>query len=96
MKFGRIIFGILAAMGVGTILGILFAPDIGSETRKKISNKTRDLSDELNTKVNEAVNSVNKKMETLKEETSRMAATMKKRTEEAMADYANSEKAKMN
>jgi gas vesicle protein len=96
MKFGRIIFGILAAMGVGTILGILFAPDKGSETRKKISNKTRDFSDEINAKVNEAVLTVNKKMENLKEETSRMAATMKKRTEEAMADFDGNEKAKMN
>ena len=96
MRIGRIVFGVLAAMGVGTILGILFAPDKGSETRKKISSKTRDLSDELNTKVNEALNSVNKKMETLKEENSRMAVTMKKRTEEAMADYSNTEKAKMN
>lgn len=96
MKIGRIIFGILAAMGVGTILGILFAPDKGSETRKKISNKTRDLSDEINAKVNEAVHTVNKKMENLKEETNRMAASMKKRTEEVMTDFDGSEKAKMN
>lgn len=96
MRVGRLIFGIFAAMGVGTVLGILFAPDKGSETRKRISNKTRDLSDELNTKVNETVESVNRKMEALKEETSRVAATMKKRTEDAMADYNSTEKAKMN
>ncbi len=96
MRIGRVIFGILAAMGVGTILGILFAPDKGSETRKRISKKTRDLTDEFNTKVNEVVNNVNKKMETLKEETNHMAATMKKRSEEAVADYNNGKKAKMN
>jgi gas vesicle protein len=96
MRIGRIIFGILAAMGVGTILGILFAPDKGSETRKKISNKTRDLSDEINAKVNEAVHTVNKKMENLKEETGRMAASMQKRTEEVLTDFDSREKAKMN
>ena len=96
MRIGRIIFGILAAMGVGTILGILFAPDKGSETRKKISNKTRDLSDEINAKVNEAVHTVNKKMENLKEETDRMAASMQKRTEEVLTDFDSREKAKMN
>ena len=82
MKFGRIIFGILAAMGVGTILGILFAPDKGSETRKKISNKTRDLSDEINAKVNEAIHTGNKKRENLQKETNRRSDTTKKRTEE--------------
>jgi len=67
MRVGKVLLGILAALGVGTLLGVLFAPDKGTETRKKITKKTNEFSEELNAKVSEAVSSVNEKMETLKE-----------------------------
>lgn len=96
MRVGKVLLGILAALGVGTLLGVLFAPDKGTETRKKITKKTNEFSEELNAKVTEAVSSVNEKMETLKDEASRMAANIKQRKDEAMAEFNATEKAKMN
>jgi gas vesicle protein len=47
---------ILAALAIGAaagaVLGILFAPDKGSETRKKICEQGKKLGDELKDKFN--------------------------------------------
>lgn len=39
MSTGKLVSGLLAGLAVGSILGILFAPEKGSETRNKISDK---------------------------------------------------------
>ena len=44
---GKIIGALLAGAAIGGVLGILFAPDKGSETRKKIAGTTDDLSKSL-------------------------------------------------
>ena len=80
MKFGRIIFGILAAMGVGTILGILFAPDKGSNTRRKIADKSGDIKDSVKNSYNDFVDGVKQTYAGAKEEAE---------------DFANKAKAKL-
>ncbi len=47
MSTNKVILGVLAGLATGAILGILFAPDKGSETRKKISKKTTDTLDDI-------------------------------------------------
>jgi gas vesicle protein len=44
MSKAKLLTGILAGAAAGAVLGILLAPDKGSETRKKIAKKGNDLS----------------------------------------------------
>lgn len=39
MKTSNVLLGIVAGAAVGAVLGVLFAPDKGSNTRKKITKK---------------------------------------------------------
>jgi gas vesicle protein len=41
----RTVFALLAGAAVGTVLGILLAPDKGEETRKKVKKTTEDCID---------------------------------------------------
>ena len=67
MSTGKVVLGVLVGLAAGAALGILFAPDKGSETRKKIAKKGEDLVDELKEKFGEFVDSVTEKVESKKE-----------------------------
>lgn len=50
---GSFLIGLLSGAAIGATLGILFAPDKGEVTRKKISNKANELKDDLEHKFND-------------------------------------------
>jgi len=66
MSTGKIVLGVLAGAAVGALVGVLFAPDKGSETRRKIAKKGEDLTDDLKDKFNEFIDSVTEKFEKVK------------------------------
>ena len=74
MNTGKVLLGVLAGLAVGSLLGILFAPEKGSVTRKKISDKTHDLKEELTEKFNEFLDDVNEKFEQVKDEAGKVKA----------------------
>lgn len=47
METGKIVAGVLAGVAVGAILGVLFAPNKGSETRQKLSESVKGLGKDL-------------------------------------------------
>ena len=63
MSKEKIIFGAIAGIAVGTLLGVLFAPDKGSVTRKKIFRKSDDYLDELKNKFEELLGNMAEKNE---------------------------------
>ena len=73
MRSANVLLGVLAGIFVGAALGILFAPDKGAATRKKISRKSDAYAEELSDNFNEFIESITNKFETLKDEACRMA-----------------------
>ena len=58
MSNSKTLLGFLAGAAVGAIAGILFAPDKGSNTRKKISSKTGDITDSVKNSFNDFIDGV--------------------------------------
>lgn len=68
MNTGKVLLGVLAGVAAGALLGVLFAPAKGTETRKKISKKGTDYADGLKNQFGELVGSVTEKFERVKDE----------------------------
>ena len=67
MNSQKVILGVLAGLAAGALLGILFAPDKGTSTRKKISDKSSDYADAIKNKFNEFVDNITEKFDSAKE-----------------------------
>jgi gas vesicle protein len=53
MKKSNVVLGVLAGAAVGALIGILFAPDKGSKTRRKLYRKGEDVVDDLKEKAHD-------------------------------------------
>ena len=68
MSINKIIIGVLAGVAAGSVLGVLYAPDSGKSTRRRIINKGQAYMADVEEKMNDYVTELNEKMENLKSE----------------------------
>jgi gas vesicle protein len=54
----KVLIGLLAGLAAGAALGLLFAPEKGSETRDKLSQSLKDLGDAIKEKAADEINSL--------------------------------------
>lgn len=55
----KVLTGIVGGLAAGAILGILFAPDKGSQTRQKINDQGKNLADGVKNKFQRSKNRLN-------------------------------------
>lgn len=82
MKSGKVALGVLAGLAAGAILGILFAPDKGTNTRKKIISKGEGYADDVKEKFNEAIDAINDKYKSIRHGAESLVADGKAKYEE--------------
>lgn len=70
MSAGKVVLGLLAGISAGAILGILLAPEKGSDTRNKISKKGKDYTDSLKDKFTEFKATMTEKFDKVREDVS--------------------------
>jgi len=70
---GKLVSALLLGAAVGSLIGILFAPDKGSETRRKISSKGNELTDAVKEKFDTIVDKFRKEVEDVKKQTNDFA-----------------------
>jgi gas vesicle protein len=83
MNSGKVLLGLLAGLAAGATLGILFAPEKGKNTRRRMINQSNDYVDELKDKFNEYMEGVTEKFNKTKAEATKMAGQMKHKAEKA-------------
>lgn len=85
MSSGKVLLGVLAGAAAGALIGILFAPDKGSETRRKIAEKGEDYVDGMKEKFNGLIDDLTKKMDGVQAKANKMANEAKATVEDAKA-----------
>lgn len=90
MNAVKVLAGTLVGLAAGAALGILFAPEDGKSTRKKISKGSNDYADGLSNKFNVFVDSMIQKFDSLMAETATMAENGKTKAEKLVNEVTTS------
>ena len=67
MKSGKVLLGVLAGLATGAVLGILFAPDKGKKTRRKLIGGAKGIPEDLGKKIKDQANTLRNKAAELEE-----------------------------
>jgi len=89
MTTGKILLGVLAGAAAGAILGILFAPDKGSVTRKKIVDMANDFGTDINEKFSNGIKGVMDQFENTQEDAKDLVEFGKSKVEDIKHEIKN-------
>jgi gas vesicle protein len=73
MSASKVLLGVVVGLAAGAVIGVLLAPDSGSNTRQKLSQKGQDYADELKSKFNEFLDGFMEHVESVKDDARGMA-----------------------
>lgn len=84
MKSNNGLIGLATGLAVGATLGILFAPDKGKKTRKKIATKTQEAKDTLKENFDDFIDTVSEKYSSIKNESEDILKNGEEKVKEAV------------
>ena len=90
MSSSKVVLGIAVGAAVGAILGVLFAPDNGKSTRKKIASTSGDAVDKLKKKFSDFVDSVTAHVDGAKDDAEELVQSGKAKTNQLVGEVRNS------
>lgn len=67
MDTSKVVLAVVGGVAVGALIGVLFAPDKGSVTRRKISRTGEDFMDDIKDKFNDFLESAEEKFNEVKD-----------------------------
>ncbi|NMH28921.1 YtxH domain-containing protein [Flavobacterium silvaticum] len=73
MSTGKILLSTLIGIAVGAAVGVLIAPDKGSETRRKLRDNGGDYLKNLKDKYNSSIDAMTSKLDEIERESQREA-----------------------
>ena len=87
MSTGKVFLGILSGLAAGAMLGVLFAPDKGKVTRKKMYRKGEDYADGVKDKFNEFIDDISHKFDEVKDDVAKIAEKGKVRFNQTAKNF---------
>lgn len=90
MNSGKVILGALAGIAAGALIGVLFAPDKGSESRRKIVKTGEDYLDSVKERFNTLLDTVAGKFNGGKVEVSDIGETRKTNSKDSKREMQTS------
>ena len=85
-----VLVGLLAGVTAGALLGVLLAPGKGTETRRKIMDKSGEFTEGLKDKFSEFVDGLKQKGDDIRQEADNQFAKGKQKFGEAKTEFENS------
>lgn len=87
MKNRDVLLGVLGGVALGVVVGVLLAPDKGSETRKKFASQGKDLKDNLKNSFEKWTDTIADSVDELKAEAEELIAEATRKYREEKAKY---------
>ena len=89
MSSGKTMLGVLAGFAAGALVGVLLAPEKGTETRKKLAKLGEDYAGDLTDKFNELRDQITEKLGNVQDDGMRIIEKGKSKFDEAKSQVKN-------
>jgi len=89
MSTSKVLLGVVVGLAAGAMAGILMAPDSGSNTRKKLSDRGQGMVDDLKGKFNDFLDGFMSHVETVKDDAADIADRAKNKIGETVKKVGN-------